>query len=464
MKTSNLIKELIKDGENVQIELRDESKPDSIAKTICSFLNTKGGKIIIGIKMKTIVGILKAPEKLELIEESLRKISPPSLISIREEKIEDKSILLIETLEGSRKPYVFEGNIYLRDDTTTRLAEPEDIAVLIENRIKADLHWERFPVLGLDISDLDSTLIKETITEINKRGRDKINLENPLDFLNKYGLYLNSQFSNAALLLFGKEPSKYIPQCRVRLVVYESDKISDSFKYDRYYEGNLFKILNDLIHFFETTISIVSTFSEIDWKRSDKPQYPLQALREGILNALIHRDYSNHSGSFIIGIYTDRIEISSFGELPDAITISTLKKDHISIPRNPDLAHMFFLTGWIDKVGRGTQKILDECRQFHMKSPRWSSGSGCTILTFWGSVNQKINISSDALNERQKRILKIIAPNEKITLKDYMLKTGAEITDRSARNDLSILVNGGWFRKQGKGSSTVYIKLVKKKN
>jgi len=283
-----------------------------------------------------------------------------------------------------------------------------------------------------------------------------------MDFLSRYGLYQNGNLTNAAVVLFAKEPARYIPQCRVRLTVYSSSKTGVAFDYDRLLEGNLFDNIDNIIQFFETNIGLTSQFEKQKWQRIDKPRYPIQALREGVLNALMHRDYSNVSGSATISIYPDKLEITNYGELPKELKTSDLKRNHLSLPRNPDIAHVSFLRGWIEKIGRGTLKIVEDCKEAGMREPRWTSKSGFTTLTFFGAKNKGKQVATEDMNERQLKLVLAIEPGQSLTIAGYLNFIGIPITDRSARNDLALVVQGGWFKKQGKGRNTCYVRTEQK--
>ncbi len=174
-----------------------------------------------------------------------------------------------------------------------------------------------------------------------------------------------------------------MPQTRVRMSILPGEKTGSEILYDKLFEKNLFANFSDIYTFFETNFATSSTFSRDAWQREDHA-YPLQALREGILNALVHRDYSNPSGSAMIAFYPDRLEISNYGLLPETLKPSDLKKNHLSHPRNPDIAHICFLRGWIEKIGRGTLMILQECKTKGFPEAKWQSRSGITTLTFPG--------------------------------------------------------------------------------
>src|SRR6202012_5322699 len=110
-------------------------------------------------------------------------------------------------------------------------------------------------------------------------------------FLAHYSLYQNGQFTNAAVILFAKQPSRFIPQSRVRLAFLREGKTGDSFNFDQLLEGNLFKNIDVIEDFFQKLPDFGRNFNDLKWKRSDFA-YPIPAVREGVLNALVHSDYS----------------------------------------------------------------------------------------------------------------------------------------------------------------------------
>ncbi len=203
-------------------------------------------------------------------------------------------------------------------------------------------------------------------------------------FLNKYGLYRNGNYTNTAILLFGKDPVRFFPQVRVRLTVFKTNKTGDNIIYDKIFNRNLFQSINQITEFFDLAYGVSSSFKSTDWKRNDKLGFPRLAIREAVLNAFVHRDYSSFSSSIAINIYPDKLQISSFGNLPDGITLKVLKEDHLSVPVNPDIAHIFFMRKWIDKIGMGTLKMISQCEDQGFKVPIWRVSSNTVTVTFPG--------------------------------------------------------------------------------
>lgn len=222
----------------------------------------------------------------------------------------------------------------------------------------------------------------ECIKEANLAGREQSLPDNPLQFLSKYGLYKNGDFTNAAVVLFGKNPVKFFPQVRVRLSVFKTDKTGEKLLYDKIFEGNLFKSIGQITDFFDLAYGVSTSFQSVKWQRTDKPSFPRLAIREAILNAFIHRDYSSFSSSIAIKIFPDKLEINSFGNLPKGISIKSLSEDHLSIPVNPDIAHIFFLRSWIEKNGIGTIKMIVLCKELGFKEPLWKVNDNTVKVTF----------------------------------------------------------------------------------
>ena len=186
----------------------------------------------------------------------------------------------------------------------------------------------------------------------------------------------------------------------------------------------------------------------------------MTALREGVMNALVHRDYSS-SGSITISILPDSLQISNPGGLPEGLKPADLKRDHPSVPRNPDIAHVCFLRGFIEKVGRGTQRIVEDCREARLHDPKWQSSSLETILTFFTPASGFAQTLVEDLNDRQQKILAAIQEHKPLSANDVAKLLGGEVTDRTVRNDLQTLVNGQWLVRRGRGRSTLYVRPKK---
>lgn len=458
------LKNVIRKGENEHLEIFMKVNYDAIGRTVCAFLNKEGGQILIQFGHKNDITMDDLNTQADSIRKFIQeKVIPNNPFSVSIESIDDLKYIMVKVLEGSKQPYVFNGEIFVRKVSRTLKASPEDLSQLISNRHSAQAHWERSSTLGFDIEDLDTYEILNTISEGLKRERIKDSELQSLDeeqrvlrFLTNYGLYQNGNATNAAVVLFGRNPSRFIPQIRVRLASFTESKTDSIYNYDHILEGNLFQNIHEITKFLEYSAGTNSRFHENQWQREDFKRYPAMALREGILNALIHRDYENVSGTVLIAVYPDKIEISNSGELPKELTTADLKKNHLSLPRNPDIAQICFLRGWIEKLGRGTLKILEQCRELELKEPKWTSNKGVTTLLFFGPGYSSRDEVFDKLNERQLNLIRDTKAGEDITVPEYLEHIEYIISDRAARTDFYQLIDGGWFEKIPAGRKTFY--------
>ena len=397
MNTEQLIKDLLKQEESGQLEFKEVVHKDSIGKTICGFLNNKGGQLLIGIKdNKEVIGIKDAGKKqIEIEQYLIKELVPEAPVMVSVENIGNKQLLLIKVWEGSNQPYIFNGGIYFRKDDKTLRASSNEISDLLNKRHVTEIQWERQSVLGVELEDLDLDEIQKTIDmAVNENKMIDIK-KDPINFLSYYGLYQNGNFTNAAVILFAKNPSRFIPQARVRITTLENGKTGDIFKDDKILDGNLFKNKEAIENYFEKHLSFNRKFLNNKWQRIDDYVYPMFALREGVMNALIHREYGLISSSLSIIIYPDKLEITNSGKSP--FKQSELKKNHLSLPHNPDIAHIVFLRGLIEKIGRGTLKILETCKQAGLKAPAWEIGEQTVKLTFFSNIKSEDTI--DGINK-----------------------------------------------------------------
>lgn len=460
-----LLKQLLKLGESESLEFKETAQIDNVAKTLCSFLNGEGGKLLIGVSDNgDLIGVDKPKRVIQNLEGYLSQaIVPDSPISFSILTKDEKECVVCSVWGGSRKPYIFDGGIYFRRGASTQKASSQEISELIHGRRSAELHWERQLAFGVDSEDLDEDLINTTFEAYVKRHPDSYVGENGvLEFLNELGLYQNGCFTNACVVLYAKNPSKFLPQVRVRFTEYANSKTDDHYIRDEVLEGNFFEIVKTLTGYFKNK-GVKSHFSPHSWEREDYV-FPSDALREGILNALIHRDYDGHSSSVSIGVYPGRIVISNSGNLPEGMKVGDLRKSHSSYPNNPDIAHVAFLHGFIEKLGRGTIKIIEECKAAGLKKlPLWKDTPTDVTLTFYGPSVEPVTSPST----RQIEILRLLGKNDQISAPELTKELATDVSARTIRTELKRLVEYGWANTQGKARSLTYsitqlgLKLVK---
>lgn len=442
-----------------------------IGKTICAMSNSGGGSIYIGTEEinKGQAGI-KSPDdfekklRMELLQsKDLYKpaISPQAYWSVESEKIGKTNVITINVPSGAFIPYAIEGEIFIRKSSQTVKADSREIDYLVNQRYMEMSRWGTLPVLEKEMKDLDQDLILETARIAkDKRFYDFSDPNDPFSILDNLNLIFQGRISNFAYLLFGKKPERTFPQSRIRVISYVGKKTDLTIGTDKFIEGNLLNQYELVTEYIKNQIPTFSELTSFSDTRRDELMYPYWSVREGIRNAIIHRNYETATSEMRIEIYSDRISIWSYGELPKKLKIKDLKGEHPSLPPNPEIAHVFFLRGIIEKLGRGTQRITNEFEDFGLPAPKWEETGGGLKLTMYGkSVDGKI---PKTFNTRQIEAIDKLKTGDIIKVAEYLSLIGEEIAPRTARDDIKGLVKAGYLKQQGKGQSTVYIRTDKK--
>lgn len=427
---------------------------DSIARAVCAFLNGIGGRVWIGVEEKgSAVGVPDAEAAARSLEKELAaKVSPRSLWTVQVHRLDNLELIEVQVPQGMDKPYLVDGAIYCRRGERDVPATRDEISTLIQRRLEGGQRWERRLAPGAERADLEDALIVETARMAVESQRWDGSPEDPNAFLRAHGLLEQSSPTHAALLLFGKQPTRWLPQARVRLVVMPEGKTGDRFSHDQSFDDCLLsaasKIEAALTRF---TSGVAGEFSG-QWRRGERVLYPTSALREGVMNALVHRDYDLH-GSILISVRQDSLTISNPGGLPEPLTPADLKRDHSSMPRNPDVAHVCFLRRLIEKVGRGTQRIVEDCRASQLPVPKWTSSPAETTLRFQSTPT----VGEEAyLNELHEKILALFEGGRTLGAAELLEQLGAGVTDRTLRSYLRSLVEMRRLVRLGKGPRTSY--------
>jgi ATP-dependent DNA helicase RecG len=456
MKTNRFTDQLLSEGESRQLEFKASVEPiDAIAKTVCAFLNTNGGVVIVGVDGDGTPNGLADQTQCKALDDFLhRTITPKVLFDVSIDETTGGNVITVSVPAGTDRPYVFEGAVYIRKGSATQAADASALRELVETSSQSPKRWERRPSSGLTIEDVDRELVAETVRRAQDgRGVQFENAKDSTSVLAQLSLLQTGQLTNAADVLFGKKVAQRHPQTRLRAVCYATDR-ADDFLDEQLYEGPAFRLLEDAMAFLKRHLAIAAEFREGQLTRESKPKYPFNSLREALVNALVHRDYAAFSGSVSLSIYTDRIEIWNTGKLPRGISPRDLMQaSHSSILVNPDISHVFYLHELMERVGRGTYKIAQECRDFGMRLPEWKNvGAGVRLTLF----QAKAGMPTISLNDRQQELLAIIKPREEIRVPEYVERFGHGITDRQARRDLADLENSGFLVRRGAGPKTTF--------
>lgn len=454
----DLVRKQIRDGEGVVTEFKSDGRDlASIAKTVCGFLNTLGGTIFCGVDdFGKIVGLDSAEQVLQEIQAYVQQnVTPKALFTVNIDSDGEKTLVSVEVPEGKDRPYVFDGVIYVREGSATRNANAAKMREMVQAKSVASERWERRPSMAMEESDLDSEELALTLREASESGRLLwLGEADEFTVLKSLAVYTAKGFTQAADVLFAIDPSRRHPQTRVRVTRYSSDKAGNTFLDDQLISGPLVKVFKEAFAVISRNVSWESAFSADNVRRLDRSEYPLEAIREGLVNAFVHRDFSGFSGGVAVGIYPGRIEIWNSGHFPEGLKPSDLRKNHPSLPTNPDIAHVFYLRGLMERIGRGGQMIVNACREAGLPPPKWMDRPTGVTLSIFGRDNEPTRAFIP--NPRQMLLLDQLEGGGQILAIDYRERYAPEVTDRQARRDLAELEAAGYLQRVVRATKTTY--------
>ena len=304
---------------------------------------------------------------------------PHSPVFVNVAEIENQSILVIEIPEGQDKPYAFNGAFYLREGNAVRTASVDEIKdMLLKNQI-APTRWERMFSDEITIEDLSSDELKRLFDKM-PYGND-LTLQRHLE---KLSLLRQGRLTNAADILLTDDPAVRHPQSRVRAVCY-TKKTASKYQDIKKFEGPVIQLIEDILKFIERNTASQAVFSENSAQRQMIPQYPTNAIREGLVNAFAHRDYASYGGGIRVEISPEKLTIWNSGSLPEGVSLTSLQKGQISVLRNPDIANYLHLHGYMEMLGRGSVLIQEECKNANLPVPEWQADEAGITLTFFAS-------------------------------------------------------------------------------
>ena len=372
-----IIDNLLMQGESEQLEFKAHFDENIVAKNVTAMLNGHGGTILVGVnEEKTVVGVSPNIDAKKLLYSLMNKIRPSAPIDVQSVGYDAKKVILINVWEGAQKPYLYEGSIYQKIGSVGIVATPESVGKMLADRKKSDHNWERMPVLSAEMEDLDMAEVRKTMDECNrfKGGR----MQDEEEFLMNEGLLRNGNLTNTCILLYGKNPIRFIPQAGIRLSVYSSDSPADLID-AHVFDGCIFRNVDAIFQFLDMTYSKSVKIDGL--YRTEKWNYPMIAVREGIMNAIVHRDYNTVNGFMNILIFPKRMEIVCYGK-PLVNLTENLMSAGYSVLRNPDIAHHCYYRQLIEMMGTGIPRMIQDCKTNGFDVPEFTVDNDIVKVTF----------------------------------------------------------------------------------
>ena len=351
----NNLAELIYKRENERLEFKESLRlKEEIGEAISAFSNANGGLILIGISDNgKIISVDIGRNTIEELANYIKRNTEPAIFpSLKVEKIEKKEVIVIEVKESAEKPVFFGNHAYKRVGKTNQRISSSELRKLAKESGKR-IYWDEQICEEAKLEDIDEEKVRQCLGKARFGRRLEVSPDISVrDALERLNLIKSNKLTNAAILLFGKKPQKFFLQVKLRSARYK-DITPITFIDLKIIEGNIIDQVEEAEKFVLSHIKKAAKI--VGFERQEVWEYPINALREAIVNAICHRDYS-YSSDITIGIFDDRIEISNPGTLPEPLTPEDLKKKHKSIPRNPLIANVFFLIKKLKNGGKEQTK------------------------------------------------------------------------------------------------------------
>jgi len=451
------IRQMLAGGETSTVEFKIKApRPSELAERICGMANTRtGGTILFGVEDETgrIVGIARPNETIDTILRATRLIKPAVTLDspVPEVSVLDgRTIIVIQVPANNGTLYQAGAGCWIRKGTHTIPMTTAEIETHLNTY--GSTRWEAGLCPRATIDDIDPELVERYLAYRAERSRLKMRHTSREDLL--LGLECAARDpqteeirpTNAGMLLFAYDPQLQIPQSEVVCIRY-ADRLGVGKYVDRKnFLGNLPEVIDKVADFLELHTRVGAEIR--GFKREDLPEYPIEALREAVVNAVVHRDYSRIGETVRIFVYADRVEVHSPGLLLPGITTNDLANMRVtSRPRNPLIAQFLRdIPGYMERVGTGVRLMINEMRQLGLPDPEFIEQHEFVVI--FRSGPRKAVSPVDELNERQLIGLQMVHEHGSISSGEYSAATGA--SERTALRDLSELVRKGILVTRGK--------------
>jgi ATP-dependent DNA helicase RecG len=381
------LRRLVRQGEGPTLEFkRSTGELREAMEALCGMLNAEGGCVLIGVGPKgTLNGQQVSDNTVHEITQALDRFEPSAKVTIGRTRVQAGREVVTLSVEANQEaaPFTYDGRAFVRVGNTTRRMKQARYEELLLERAHARRRWENLPAVGVQLDDLDREEIMRT-REAAIRNR-RISAETAADagdVLDRLGLRRGGVLTQAAQVLYGTRFMPDYPQCLLKLGRFRGTKITGDILDNRQEYTHAFGTVREAMAFLDRTLPLSARFTEGAIEREDRLAVPPDALREILLNAVMHRDYSMHSGDMAVAVFDDRVEIRSTGRFPAGITAEMLSGPHLSKRRNPLIADAFHRTGAVEVWGRGTNRVIDECKRHGLPPPTFEERGGTVVVTF----------------------------------------------------------------------------------
>ncbi len=451
---------LLKGGETGRVAFKgNELRPAKLAETLAALANSDGGTLILGIapRLRSSSGLDDPQDAARALADAARLCNPPLVLPLPEEiALTDGRRVLVATVpDGLPHVYDLDGRYLGRNGVQNRSLAADGLKRLLIER--GQISYETLPVRGVTFADLDLEKVGRYLALVRTSLTGS-----PEDILRDRGCLVQQDGAwaptHAGVLIFGKTPPRH---AEITLVRYAGHGPSDQFLRK---DVNL--TLPEAVQDAQMwLLANMRKGSKLEGSgREDFTEYPEEAVREAIVNAVAHRDYSIQGEGIRIAMFADRIEFYSPGRLPGHVTVQNILDERYS--RNPVIVQVLADLGMIERLGYGVNRMMYLMAERSLPEPVFKETSAGFLVTLFGPgdsmVMQKpargdVELwARQGLNERQVSALRYLTEHDSITNREFR-ELCPDVTDETARRDLADLVDRNLILKVGDKRATYYI-------
>lgn len=454
--------------------------PARLAAVMAGMANCQGGTVLLGVAPRSaqVIGVANVESAQDTVFQAALLIDPPLVLPMPRraqaaahgspEPDHLRTVLMVTVPAGLPNVYGLEGRFLGREGTQTNPLPARRLRQLLMER--GVVQFEALAAPGSTLDDLDEGRIDAYLRMLELPGsesaeqillrRSCLKLD-PAAQLSEGAENLRSRLrpTYAGLLLFGREPQRWLPSARILAARFSGTAITDQF-IKQEIDGTLPDQLRRAEAFLRDHVPSLVSIDGLE--NSTTPLYPFEALREVLVNAAAHRDYNLQGDMIHINIFTDRIEVHSPGELPGPMTLENLLEARFS--RNPILLQVMADLGFVERLGYGLNRVVESLRSQRMRPPRFEETGGAFRVTLYAPADlprrtgpAEMEAYRDLeLNTRQLDALLFVRRNRRITNRDYQ-DLCPQVHPETLRRDLADMVARGLLIKVGDKRSTYYI-------
>jgi ATP-dependent DNA helicase RecG len=459
--TAEEILALLAGGESERLACaRERVPPEELAATFTALANSNGGVVLLGIGGRVhprVDGLNNVSAAEECVLDATLAITPPLLLPLPQVvEVDSKPVLWVEVPAGLPHVYNIHGR-YLHRDGPANVAMPaHQLRRLLLERAEAG--WDRSTARQARFSDLDPDKIQRYVEQVGGAA-----LDDPMGWLVRRGCLEQRPDeygpTNAGLLLFARHVEQFHPQCELTLVRYRGVEMADEWEREDI-RDTLPEQVRRARNWLMEHMRKGSRMAGLE--REDWTEYPEAVVREILVNAVAHRDYSMRGESIRIALYANRLECYSPGRLPGHVTVENIQSERYS--RNEVLVQALSDLRMIERLGYGIDRVLTQMSAAGLPAPTFRETPAGFLVTLQGRAEKEareLGIDTaewlrQGLNDRQIGALLFLAERRRITNREYR-DLQPDVSDETVRRDLADLVTRGLLLRIGDRRGTYYI-------